>query len=457
MTIRTGGRSTATRSRPSAGSVLGGLTAVGLLVALCAGLGVVTVEYETLAIMLAIGVLAIGVVSTDIHILPVLAFPATLVMVRTGPVSASDLVLIMAILPAVLLYRRGETTPMRGLMWAGIAYHALLVPTLLLNTYLENFLEWFHTLALVLGGLAVGWVVGRNGYARGALTLYVVGAVGIGVAALFTGLLMLVQSGSFGPVYLPFLHKNFVGNTLAFAFLLLWFRPDWLRWNRHWAVAGLVICAGGIAASGARQSIISVFVVIGILALRSRANGGGKGRWLLLALIPAVLLTWNSVAEQVEEDNPFNSAAQRLEWFGDALDVWRESPLFGVGLRWWYTGDYPAFQPPNGFLEMLSSAGVVGVIAFLILCVTGLWVVLTLPHQYGQIAAAVMIARFVQGQLDLFWVAGQASIPWMMAGLAVGVMALERSQGVPEAQPKPTPRPQVIRVQKRPRISRRPQ
>lgn len=102
--------------------------------------------------------------------------------------------------------------------------------------------------------------------------------------------------------------------------------------------------------------------------------------------------------------------------------------MFGVGLRWWYTDNYSSFQPPNAFFEMLSSGGILGLAGFLVLCLAGLWVALTLPPRYGTIVAAVMLARFTQGQLDLYWVAGQASIPWMMAGLAIGVMAYDRSK-----------------------------
>ncbi|WP_146340774.1 O-antigen ligase [Nesterenkonia sp. NBAIMH1] len=387
------------------------------------------VPIETVLVLVAVGLLALGILSTNIALLPVLAFPATLVMVRAGPVSVSDLVLAIALLPAALLYLRGgDASRMRPLMWAALAFQLMLVPTVLLNPYLANLLEWFHVLALVMGGLAVGWVVGRGGYARGALTLYVVGSAGIAAAAVIAGLLMLVQTGSYGEVYLPFLHKNFIGNTLAFAFLMLWLRPDWLRWNRTLALSGMVLCAAGIAASGSRQAMVSVFVVVALLALRRRENGGGRARLLLLACLPAVAYVMYSVRDQLSEANPFNSVAQRLEWFDDSLEIWEVSPIFGVGLRWWYTEEYGGFQPPNAFLEMLSSAGLLGLAGFVVLCVTTLWVVLALPARYGQIAAAVIVARFVQGQLDLFWVAGQAAIPWMMAGLAVGVMAWEKAQ-----------------------------
>lgn len=403
------------------------LFAVALLLILAGALGIMSADYGTVAILVAIGVLAVGIASTDIVLLPVLAFPATLVMIRTGPLSVSDLVLAMAMLPAILLYRRAEAKDLQPLLWAGITYQALLVPTLLLNPYAENFLEWVHELVLVIGGLLVGWVVGRHGKARTALNFYLVVCVGISIAAVFTGFYMLVDSGSFGPVYLPSLHKNFIGNTLAFALLMVWVRPDWLGWNRQVATIVMVICAAGIAASGSRQAMVSVFVAIAILALRSRAKGGGRGRVLLLALLPGVFFVANSVSDQLEEDNPFNSVAQRLAWFTEALDIWQTSPLFGVGLRWWYTGNYSSFQPPNAFFEMISSAGIVGLIGFLVLCLSGLWVVLTLPPRYGNIAAAIMLARFTQGQLDLYWVAGQASIPWMMAGLVIGALSLERS------------------------------
>lgn len=381
--------------------------------------------FETLAPLVAIALLAIGILSTNIALLPVLAFPATLVMVRAGPMSVSDLVLGLAVVPAVLLYLRGETASMRPLVWASVAFQAMLLPTVLFNPYWANLLEWFHVAALVLGGLLVGWVVGRGGFGRAALTGYVLGAAGIALVAILAGVL----TGSIGDVYLPYLHKNFIGNTLAFAFLMLWLRPDWLRWDPRLTLLGMVLMVGGIAASGSRQSMVSVLVVVAVLALYRRENGGARARRLLLLCLPVGLYVLYSVRDQLQENNPFNSSAQRLEWFGESLEIWQLSPLVGVGLRWWYTGEYPAFQPPNVVLELLSSAGILGLLGFLILCAVTLWVVLRLPARYGQIAAAVIIARLVQGQLDLFWVAGQAAIPWMMAGLVVGVMALERKQG----------------------------
>jgi hypothetical protein len=391
------------------------------------GIGLISARFGSYAIVLAVALLAIGLASTDIGLIPVMAFPATLVMMRAGPLSVSDVVLAAAALPAVILYNSAEAEDMRPLIWLGVIYQAALLPGLLLKPYRDNIQEWLHELFLVLGSLVVGWVVGRRGQAATALSLYLFGCAVIAVLAIAEAIHVLGSTGRFGPAYLPYLHKNFIGTTLAFALLMVFVRPDWLGWGKKTCLALTLLFAGGIAASNSRQAILSVFVGIVILSLRSRQKGGGRGRLLLLALIPAVWYVGRTAHEQVKLDDPFNSVGQRLVWFVQSVEVWRESPVFGVGLRWWYSDRFDLhFQPPNAFLEMLTSGGVVGLLAFITLCAGGLWVVFRLDPRFGNIALAVMIARFCQGQLDLYWVAGQASILWLVAGLAFGVYARER-------------------------------
>ena len=296
-----------------------------------------------------------------------------------------------------------------------------MLPGLLLNPYADNVQEWVHEFFLVLGSMVVGWVVGRRGQARTALNVYILGCAVIAGLAIPTGLYLLGTTGRFGPVYLPFLHKNFIGNTLAYALVIVFVRPDWLGWSKRLSSLLMLLFAGGIAASGSRQAVLSVFVAIVILSLRSRTRGGGRGRLLLLGLIPAVWYVGRTVVEQLTSDNPFNSASQRLTWLPPVGRGLADSPVFGVGQRWWYSERFDVqFQPPNAFLEMLTSSGVVGLIAFIVLCAGGLWVVFNLDPRFGNLALAVMLARFSQGQLDLYWVAGQAAIPWLMAGLAFG-------------------------------------
>jgi hypothetical protein len=130
------------------------------------------------------------------------------------------------------------------------------------------------------------------------------------------------------------------------------------------------------------------------------------------------------VKDQVATGNEFNSFFQRLTWFQESVDVWLRNPVFGVGLRWWYTDRFPVnFQPPNAEMEVLSSAGVVGLVGFLVLMVGALVVLWKVDPRYGTVAVAVLLSRLVQGQLDLFWVAAQTSIPFVVVGVALGAHA----------------------------------
>ena len=171
---------TATDRRSSLAGLGAGIYAVTLLLVLAGALGVMSAEYGSLAVFVAIVVLLVGLASTDLALLPVLAFPATLVMIRTGPLSVSDLVLIAAVVPALLLYRRDEAKDLQPLIWAGIAYQAFLVPTLILNPYLGNYVEVHE---LFWWSAACGRLDGRRDKARVAL-VFTAGCVGIAIAAL---------------------------------------------------------------------------------------------------------------------------------------------------------------------------------------------------------------------------------------------------------------------------------
>lgn len=415
------------------------LMAVGLLLLVAASIGFVSAHYGELAIAVALGVLMLGLAATDVALLPVIAFPSVLLTLRVGPLSGTDLVLIAATLPAFVLYRRAEAKPLQPLLWLGIAYQAMLVPTLLFNPYLANVVEWGHELFMVIGSLLVGWAVGRRGYASAALKLYVLGCSAIGIAAFIIASLMLVREGSFGPVYMWEYHKNFTGNALAFAFLIVFLRPDWLPWSKRFARWTLLITGAGIAASGARQAIVALAITVLVMSLRRKEGGGGRGRMLFFALIPGLWFVGNTLSEQLaafEAGDQFNSAAQRIIWFAQSIEIWQMSPVVGVGLRWWYRPEFSdyAFQPPNAIFEMLSSAGVLGLLGWLILVGGGLWILFTMEPRYGNLAAAILLARVIQGQLDLYWLAGLSALPWMVAGLAIGVKARRENE---EIQPEP--------------------
>lgn len=418
------------------------LTSAAGLVALAAvaiAIGVFAASSgPTMGVAVAAGVLLIGIAATDLTLIPTLAVPATLVMLRVGgALSVSDVVLAGATFVSLLLIRAKDVRPMQPLLWAGAVYLATAIPVQVLHPYTANIVEWVHEVVLVLGSMIVGFAIGRVGKARMSLSIYLLACSFIGVWAAVVAVLGFARTGVFEAVYLPELHKNTIGGMLAIAAVIAFARPVWLEWSRRNAYVVLIICFIGMAAAQSRQGLVGAVVGMLFIALRPRPQSGKRTKWIWLASIPVGVVVIQQVIEQLESDNQFNSAYQRLTWFETTLDIWRESPVFGVGLRWWYTDRFEEqFQPPNAEFEVLSSVGVVGLAGFLAMFAVALWFLIRMDPVYGTVGAAVVMARFVQAQFDLYWVAGQASLLWIVAGICYGVQARDKALGVEREAPK---------------------
>jgi O-antigen ligase len=386
-----------------------------------------------LAVLVVATVLAFGLTLVDAAVVPLLALLPLFVIIRVPvgsvDVSFSDVALAVAFLPAALFGKRPYSPPMRALVWLTVIYQVATLFTVVANPYARNTIEWFHAWLLTAGALVVGWTIGREGHARAGLTIVLgLGVVLAGIA--ITQGAIEWSAGNFDPVYpeWPFpMHKNFAGCVLGMTAALAYARPKWLGWSDFWALAAFWACALGILATQSRQSLVGLAAALLVLSLRGDVHRR-RTKLILLTVVPALVLVGTLVRDQLASGNEFNSTFQRLTWFQDSLEVWQQQPLFGVGLRWWYTGRFPAaFQPPNAEMEVLSSAGVLGVVAFLLLMVGALVVLWKLDKAYGTVAFAVLLSRFVQGQLDLFWVATQTSIPFLIVGICLGAHALHAS------------------------------
>lgn len=419
------------------GIVLRRVLLVLSLVALSGVIGVLAARDTSLAIPAAAAILLIGVAVTDLSLIPVLAVPATLVLARVGgALSVSDVVLALSCVAALALVKASEMRSMQPLLWAGVIYLACALPVQLLYPYRENIIEWGHELVLVLGSMVVGFAIGRRGRAPLAIGLYLVACSAIGIIAGVTAVLSFGHTGAFQPVYLQDLHKNTIGGMLAAAAVIAFARPSWSGLSRRWAHLALAICGIGMLAAQSRQALIGAIVGVLFIAMRPRSDSGRRAKWIWLVSIPIAIAVVNEVNSQLASDNQFNSAYQRLTWYDDALQVWLQSPVFGVGLRWWYTDRFDArFQPPNAELEVLTSVGVVGLFGFLLMFAVALWFLMRMDPVYGTVGAAVVLTRFAQAQFDLYWVAGQASLLWIIAGICCGVRARDAAAGRAAASP----------------------
>lgn len=391
------------------------------------GAGLVAASEPDFAIPAALTVLFVGIAAIDLSLIPVLAVPATMVVVRVGPMSGSDLVLGLATIVALLVLRGKGAKTLQPLVWAGACYLALSAPQLLLNRYVANYIEWAHEIALVLGSLVVGFVIGREGHAKLALGLYIGLCWGIAILAMLTSL-----SNGFQPVYLGMLHKNAIGAILMIGAIVGFANPPWLAWKPWFGYATLALCGVGALAAQSRQALVGALVGVLVIGLRPRFHNGMRSRWMWLVLIPVAYFIVTAVQEQLASDDQFNSSNQRLDWYGDSLEVWHMSPLFGVGHRWWVTGHtgYSGFQPPNAELEVLTTVGLFGLIGFLAMFGGAIWILAKMNPVYGTVALAVVVGRFAQMQFDIYWVAGHASILWLIAGICYGVQARDQALGV---------------------------
>jgi hypothetical protein len=372
-------------------------------------------------------ILFLGLLLIDVRFIPILATPATLLVVRAGGgsgLSASDLVLFLATACALTVFQLREAPEIRKLLWVLCFYQATTVLAVVDNPYRANIIEWIHEAFLVGGSLIVGWVVGRAGRARPAVAVFLLGSC-------FIGLWACLQTAThhFQPAYLPGgMQKNYIGDMLCFAVILAYARPAWCRFRTlRWPRAAIVICLLGILSAQSKQAMISCAVAIVFMAIRDRGLGR-RSRVLLLSLVPIMVIAYETVSHEFVSNNRFNSVHQRQTWFKLSVQVWHTSPVVGVGFRWWYTNRFSAdFQPPNGVFEMLTSAGVIGLVGFIVLTFGALVILWQVPRPLGTLAVAVLVARFIQGELDIFWVGAEGSIPWLISGLVLGVAALQRS------------------------------
>jgi O-antigen ligase len=247
----------------------------------------------------------------------------------------------------------------------------------------------------------------------------------IGALALITvfeGLLHYAK-GDFAPVYpsFPFsMHKNFAGTLCSVGAAMVYARPRWVGLSRGLSLTLMSLMVAAVLATQSRQAVVGLVAAIFVLVLRSNTDRK-RSKLTLLFLVPILVGVTTVVQDQLRSDNQFNSAQQRLSWFQDSLTVWSTDPWFGVGLRWWYTDRFAfQFQPPNAEIEVLTSAGVLGLVGFLVLMVVALRVSWKLDPAYGTLALAVLVSRLVQGQFDLYWSAVQASLPFVVLGLCIG-------------------------------------
>lgn len=404
-------------------------TVVALAALALAALGYVASKSMLYGFVGAGMVLLLGLSAMNRTAVPVFALPVLIVVARLGGgdggVSISDFVLFGAFFPALLMGPRPFSKPLATMLWLSATYQGATLFTVIFNPYRANLIEWFHAWLLISGALIVGWAVGRSGHARIGTSLLLIVTIVVAAVVLITAAVNYSHH-EFGPVSITtpyYMNKNYLGCIFAFAAIVCYQRPAWLDWPRTWNFLGFTLCVLGIVAVQSRQGLVSLGIALFVIALRPDPDRR-RSKAVLWLLVIGCVYVFTNVQDQLNSGNVFNSANQRLTWFSESVQLWQQYPVFGAGLRWWYTDRFSfAFQPPNAEYEVLTSAGLVGLLAFLAMFAGMLLVLWRIDPRYGTLAFVLLLARFVQGQLDLFWVTAQVPIPLALAGICLGVLA----------------------------------
>lgn len=369
---------------------------------------------------IAVLVLAFGIFVADPILVAVVVLPAGILVQRIGGsgtnLSVADLVAFVGAFVCLFHVEWSRARHLkrflRGIVW----YEAVLVLVVVAHPFRGDVIEWFHRFSYLAGSALVGWVVAFHGRARQAIRLYLWGA---GVLALVA----LEQSVSLGfqPAQWGEYQKNAIGGVMWVAIVLAHLNPPWVRIAKVESRVIEVVCLLGLLASQSRQAAILVVVALGAAALLN-SDVRSRVKMIVFLAVPILSIVYYSFVVAFQNNPQFNSVAIRLGQLNAAISVWHTSPVLGLGLRFYNLPQYLSVTaPPNSLVDNLASTGLIGSIAFFFLVIVTMRSLIALPRIYGTLGLVVLLAHYVDGLFDIFWIGAHSIVPFVIAGMSLGM------------------------------------
>jgi len=353
-----------------------------------------------------------------------LAFAVWRVPLVPQGISVADVALATGL--CVVATRGRRLSPLgQRVLRAIVAYQALLLVPVVVHPTSSALIDWGHRFFLTAGALLVGNEIAQSSKRIAALKVFVFACATVGAVA-------VVQSvtSDFTPAYPLGISKNLAGEVLA--------------------AGALVAIAVGEGVLGSRrvQLLLGGLAFLGLVATQSRGAWFGFGIALLvwviyvrpsrrvvlglavLALAGGMYVVTSLAAESELENSIQTSSLESRQHFETvALSYFDRSPLVGQGIRFYLDPGYdfpvplgeegstrPA--PHNLIVEALSEAGIVGLAALLVLIGQTSVSLARQPTRYTILALAALLGNFGHGTVDIYWLAGSLTVPWVLIGLA---------------------------------------
>jgi hypothetical protein len=398
------------------------------VVAVAAVGGVLMVSNRKFGFAFAAIMLAFGVFVADPILLVVIALPGVMLLQRIGGastnLSVADLLVFLAGVIS-LFHIRWKDAPflrqfMRGVVW----YEAVLILVVVAHPNRYNVVEWFHRFSYLGASVLAGWVIAKSGRIRQAFRLFLAGAAVLAVIAMGVAVALHFHPAQFGAY-----QKNSIGAVMWVAIVVAQINPSWTGIKRGQARIVKYLCLVGLLATQSRQSAILLVVALGA-ALFLSPELRRRGKILLLAAVPVVVLVYYSFSINARNNPQFNSVAIRVGQISAAMHVWRLSPILGEGMRFYNLPQYVAVTaPPNVVIDNLASTGILGSVAFIFLVVITMRTMYRLPYTLGTLGLVLLLGHYVGGLFDIFWLGGPTVGPLIIAGVCLGLADMDRMKG----------------------------
>ena len=149
------------------------------------------------------------------------------------------------------------------------------------------------------------------------------------------------------------------------------------------AIVCLAICAAGLAVAESRGGYMGAAMVVLIAAALMRPRIAKVVAMVGVVAVAAALLVialwpgWDGTIASLVPGNRPDAVIDRLTIWRTAFDVWRDNPIFGVGLGNFRDHamqrqidllvplGYESFHAHNTYIELLVDTGLVGLLTYL--------------------------------------------------------------------------------------------
>jgi O-antigen ligase len=254
----------------------------------------------------------------------------------------------------------------------------------------------------------------------------------------------------------PFPNRNHTADLLAMAFVLSCGCTAWETARKHWpgvaagvVMSGIVFC--GLLATQSRGGLIAAavgvacFIGLTFLKVRSKRVIGIAIAAALGATALAMLFGAEVFGRFQSKEAGTVSNLMRVHIWQDTLQMWRDAPIFGHGLRTFpqIIGPYQTLRledqvilhPESSWLQWLSELGIVLVVLGSAALVVFLWQHLRLAftRQRGFFLRAGAFAAF--GVLIFHSFIDVPAHRWGTLGFALAALAIACPLRVPERLP----------------------